>query len=147
MTNYTSDEFFTQGSGNVVLCGSTKYFFQAMRVNKLLTFKNWIITMCGSWGHSFDLYGTDTLTRDYDQVKMLHYYKIYQSNAAVIVTDETNYIGYSTKKEMEFVEKLRIPYFWFNGKEFTGTTTITPKDNLSSYLSIMEDINGGKFNS
>jgi len=147
MTNYTSDEFFTQGSGNVVLCGSTKYFFQAMRVNKLLTFKNWIVTMCGSWGHSFDLYDTDTLTRDYDQVKMLHFYKIYQSNAAVIVTDETNYIGYSTKKEIEFIEKLGIPYFWFNGKEFTGTTTITPKDNLSSYLSIMEDINDGKFNS
>lgn len=111
MTKYTAEEFFTKGTGNVVLCGSTKYFFQAMRCNKLL-----------------------------------HFHKIYQSNAAVIVTDETNYIGDSTKKEIDFIEKLGIPYFWFNGKEFSGETTVTPKDHLNSYLPIMEDINKGKFN-
>ena len=143
--NYSADSFFTKGTGNVVLCGSTKYFFQAMRCNKLLTFNHWVVTLCGSWGHSFDLYDTEKLVRDYDKVKLLHFYKIYQSNAAVIVTDETNYIGDSTKKEIEFIEKLEIPYFWFNGKEFSGETTLTPKDYLSSYLPIMENINNGTF--
>lgn len=142
---YTAEEFFTKGTGNVVLCGSTKYFFQAMRCNKLLTFKHWIVLMCGSWEHSFDLYDTSTLERDYDQVKLLHFHKIYQSHAAVVVSDESNYIGNSTKKEIEFIEKLGIPYFWFNGKEFTGETTMVPKDHLSSYLSIMEDIHGKSF--
>jgi len=141
MIKYTADEFFTQGSGNVVLCGSTKYFFQAMRCNKLLTVKNWIVTMCGSWGHSFDLY--DNTSKDNKvNLDLLHFYKIYQSHAAVIVTDETNYIGSSTKKEIEFIENIGIPYFWFNGREFSGETEVVPKDNLSSYLPIMESING-----
>lgn len=49
----TADEFFFKYDGTVTLCGSTQFFFEYLEASRLLTFKNWIVLQCGSYGHSF----------------------------------------------------------------------------------------------
>ena len=116
-----AQEFISKGSGVITLCGSTKYFFEVMEANRLLTFDNWIVLMCGSWGHSYHKYVLNTNT-DYSTVKKLHYYKILQSNAIIVVTDSTHYYGESTKAEIKFAEFIAIPVFFFDGSKFFGST-------------------------
>lgn len=127
---YTAAEFFAQGSGIVTLCGSTKFFEQCMEANRQLTFKNWIVLACGSWGHSYhkDFENTNT---DYALVKKLHYQKILLSQAVVVVSDITGYIGESTKAEINFALHRGISVFYFDGTTFSGTTNKKAKDNLS----------------
>lgn len=117
----SAQEFFRQGSGVVTLCGSTKFFNEAMEANRLLTFENWIVLSCGSWGHSFHKYATP-VDRSFEDVKKLHYQKILMSQAVVVVSDESCYIGSSTKAEIAFANWRSIPVFYYNGKEFSGFT-------------------------
>jgi hypothetical protein len=120
----TADEFFKQGSGFVTLCGSTKFFTECMEANRQLTFNGWIVLMCGSWGHSYhkDVENTNT---DYAKVKKLHYHKILESQAVVVVYDKSSYMGDSTRAEIDFAFRRDIPIFYFDGKEFTGHTLST----------------------
>lgn len=108
-------KFFDMGSGIVTLCGSTKFFFEAMEANRYLTFKNWIVLQCGSWGHSFHRYSNEG-SRDFSQVKLLHFHKIQMSQAIVVVSDSSNYWGKSTQAEIDFANRLNIPVFlWLGG--------------------------------
>lgn len=124
--------FFSTGSGIVTLCGSTKFFFEAMECNRLLTFHNWIVLQCGSWGHSFNKYSEATNT-DFKVVKLLHYQKILQSQAIVVVTDESCYVGNSTKAEVKFALYRSIPVFYFDGNNFSGESDKLSKDTLNDY--------------
>ena len=123
--SYSVLNFLENGSGIITLCGSTRFFFEAMECNKLLTFQNWAVFACGSWGHSFDKYSVG-VDRDYSVVKKLHFHKISLSQAIVVVTDDSNYIGSSTIAEIAFAEKLKIPVFYFDGVEFSGATIKDP---------------------
>lgn len=113
----TANEYFEQNSGIVTICGSTRYFPEWMEANRRLTFKNWIVLMCGSWGHSYHK-GIETPKEAFEKVKKLHYIKIDKSDAIVVVSDESDYIGDSTKAEIEYAKFKNIPIFYFNGKEF-----------------------------
>lgn len=126
-------DFINQGSGVVTLCGSTKYFFEYMRASQYLTFKNWMVLTCGSFGHSFHKYdeGAEGFDRDYAVVKKLHFQKILLSHCIVVVSDLSMYIGSSTKAEINFAIQRGIPVFYFDGEQLTGETNILPVDNLS----------------
>lgn len=125
---YSAEEYFNQGSGIVTLCGSTRFFFEAMECNRILTFKNWMVLMCGSWGHSFHKFDKSEIERDYSVVKKLHFQKILESQAIVVISDGSNYIGKSTKAEIAFAEYRNIPVFWSNGSLLYGDTDKQPKD-------------------
>ena len=137
--------FFNGGNGIVTLCGSTKFFTECMEINRRLTFDGWIVLMCGSWGHSYhkDLEGNSGI--NYENVKTLHYKKMLMSQAIVVVTDKSNYIGNSTKAEIEFCKKKNIPIFYFDGQYLTGETEIKPPNHLNQFDSIINNYieNGG----
>lgn len=113
----TTDDFIREGSGVVTLCGSTKFFFEAMEANRILTFNNWMVFQCGSWGHSFNKYSEQT-PRDFEQIKKLHFQKILFSDLVVVVTDSSNYIGSSTKAELKFSKQRGTPILWYDGDKF-----------------------------
>jgi hypothetical protein len=123
-------DFLNNGSGVITLCGSTKFFTECMEANRQLTFKNWIVLMCGSWGHSYHK-NVENNNTDYSRVKKLHYQKILISQAIVVVSDSTGYIGDSTKAEIAFARYRNIPVFYFDGSNFFGETEKTPQNELS----------------
>ena len=127
----TANEYFEQNSGIVTFCGSTKFFTECMEASRQLTFKNWIVLMCGSWGHSYHK-DVENNNVDYEAVKKLHYIKIDKSDVIVVVTDESGYIGDSTKAEIKYAESQYLPIFYFNGEEFSGKVDsfIYPPDYL-----------------
>ena len=122
---FTANQFFNIGQGIVTLCGSTKFFNESMELNRQLTFKGWIVLQCGSWGHSYHKYAENT-NLDYELVKRLHYLKILQSQAIVVVSDKTGYIGDSTKSEIKFTREQEIPIFYYDGENLTGFTIVKP---------------------
>lgn len=126
---YTAEEFFNQGSGIVTLCGSTRFFFEAMEANRILTFKNWMVLMCGSWGHSLHKFDLVRHERDYSMIKKLHFQKILESQAVVVVSDSSGYTGESTQAEIAFAMYRKIPVFDFDG-EFGGMTHKDPPQLL-----------------
>lgn len=137
-TVYSAYNFFTSGKGIVTLCGSTKFFTECMEINRRLTFDGWIVLMCGSWGHSYhkDLEGNSGI--NYENVKTLHYKKILLSQAIVVVSDKSGYIGNSTKAEVAFCEHHNIPIFYFDGEYLTGETFGEPPNSLNEYDSVIE---------
>ncbi len=68
--------------------------------------------------------------RDFSVVKKLHFQKILESQAIVVVSDGSGYIGNSTKAEIEFAKYCDIPVFYFDGSQFSGATHKYPIDNL-----------------
>lgn len=140
---FSASEYFGQGSGVACLCGSTKFFYECMEANRLLTFDNWIVLACGSWGHSYHKYASP-IDRSFEDVKKLHYHKILLSQAIVVVTDESSYIGSSTKAEIKFAEWRGIPVFYYNGKEFSGRTNKRPPQELedTSLIESFLEFNG-----
>lgn len=119
MINVSARHFFEKGSGIATLCGSTRFFSECMEANRELTFQNWIVLMCGSWGHSYHK-EVEAIVRDYSVVKRLHFHKILESDAIVVVSDKTNYFGDSTKEEIAFCHHRNIPVFYYDGSVFSG---------------------------
>jgi hypothetical protein len=128
---YSATNFLSISRGVVTLCGSTKYFEQCMEANRQLTFAGWVVLMCGSWGHSYHK-ERESQGVDYSEVKKLHFVKILLSGAIVVVSDSSGYYGESTKAEIAFAEYHNIPVFYFDGREFTGSTEANPKDDLEA---------------
>lgn len=142
---WTANEYIEHGSGNICLCGSTRFFFEAMEANRLLTFNNWLVTMCGSWEHSFHKY-VENDNLDYAKVKKLHFEKILASDAIVVVTNSTFYIDDSTKAEIKFAEYLELPVFHFDGVSFMGKANSAYPNRYDTTPSVIQKfafINGG----
>jgi len=118
-----ANDYFSKGSGTVTLCGSTKFFEQCMEANRILTFQHWIVLMCGSWGHSYHKDATP-LARDYSLIKQLHFHKILESDAIVVVSDESEYIGESTREEIAFSQHRNKAIFYYDGNDFSGSAEI-----------------------
>jgi hypothetical protein len=114
----TALDFLYSNDGTATLCGSTRFFFEAMEANRRLTHLNWLVFQCGNWGHSFHKYRENG--GDYQSVKRLHFHKIYQSDIVVVVTDVTSYIGKSTNLEIEYADYLEKPILTFDGDKFGG---------------------------
>lgn len=121
MFNVSARQFFVEGSGIVTQCGSTRFFPENMKCNRELTFLNWMVLMCGSWGQSYHKEIEAGFTaKDYAEIKQLHFHKILESDAIVIVSDKSMYMGDSTREEKAFAESRNIPVFTFDGEMFSG---------------------------
>jgi hypothetical protein len=139
MTTFSAHNFFNDGNGVVTLCGSTRFFTECIELNRRLTFDGWIVLMCGSWGHSYHKHLEGNSGINYEKVKTLHYKKILMSQAVIIVSDKSNYIGSSTKAEIEFCKVKNIPIFYFDGEYLTGETEIQPPKFLNQFDRIIND--------
>lgn len=132
-------EFFHNGNGVVTLLGSTKFFTECMEINRQLTFKGWIVLSCGSWGHSYHKDREGNTGADYEKVKMLHFKKILLSQAVVVVSDKSGYMGDSTKAEITFAKYLKMPTFYFDGVNLIGDTEMGPPNELNRLDKTIEE--------
>lgn len=123
MQRISAQQYFKKGSGIATLCGSTRFFAQCMEANRLLTFQNWVVLMCGSWGHSYHK-DAEPLDRDYSLVKKLHFHKILESDVIVVVSDSSRYYGDSTIEELAFAHHRNIPVFYFDGENLFGEAMV-----------------------
>ena len=92
----------------ITLCGSTKFKSQFENLNLNLTLQGKIILQPGCFVHSDNIYITDEQKIKLD---ILHKEKILMSDC-ILVINENNYIGSSTKSEIEFAESNNIPIFY-----------------------------------
>lgn len=128
----TAIEYIIQASGVATLCGSTKFFFEAMEANKVLTFQNWVVLQCGSWEHSFHKYGWEhNITLEYSELQKLHLRKIAMSQLVVVVSDSSKYIDDATKVEIDFAKFKDIPVIYFDGERFSGMIAQPPVNRFN----------------
>jgi hypothetical protein len=137
--NYTAQEWFDLGNGTVTLCGSTRYFEQCMEINRELTFKEWVVLQCGSWGKSYHKSIEESQNIDYSAVKRLHFVKILKSDCVVVVSDHLRYWGDSTKAEILFAKYHSLPIFYWDGEQLTGSTFREPPQTLTNHINAVNE--------
>lgn len=137
MNNLSARQFFAEGSGMVTLCGSSRFYRECMEANRALTFQNWIVLMCGNWEHSYHK-DADTIGLNYDLIKTLHFQKIIESDAIVVVSDSSFYYGDSTILEIAFAKRRNKPVFYFDGKTFSGVESIIRMPDRYSDRSLID---------
>lgn len=95
----TSGNFPAQIPKIIVLCGSTKFREEYRAANARLTLEGNIVLTCGCF-HGDPEWGTNKVNLD-----ELHKRKIDLADE-VLVLNVGNYIGESTRREIEYAEKL-----------------------------------------
>ena len=134
-------EQFLNTPSIITLCGSTRFFEAYMAANRLLTFKGWTVLSCGQFGHSYHK-ELDTET-PLEKIKALHFWKIQQSDAICIVNGN-QYMGKSSKLEIDYAVKNRKSIIEFESTsfhygEFTAVDIIEPKKpTLDTFLESTE---------
>jgi hypothetical protein len=103
-------EFIDQLSEHkiVTLCGSTKFKSSFEKANLLLTLNNKIVLQPGCYAHADGIAITDEQKINLDK---LHFEKIDMSNC-ILVINEKNYIGTSTRNEIEYATKTNKPVYY-----------------------------------
>ena len=93
----------------ITLCGSTKFKKEFIEVQKQLTLLGNIIISVGCFGHK-----GDKLTME-DKIMLddMHKRKILMADE-IFVIDKNNYIGSSTKSEIEFAKANNIPISYYS---------------------------------
>jgi hypothetical protein len=95
----------------VTLCGSTKFKSSFEKMNLDLTLNNKIVLQPGCFAHADKIEITDEQKIALDK---LHFEKINLSECIVVV-NENNYIGSSTKNEINYANEHNKPvYYMFN---------------------------------
>lgn len=92
----------------ITLCGSTKFKSDFDRINKELTLNNKIILQPGCYVHNDNIIISEEEKINLD---ILHKEKILMSDC-IFVINKNNYIGSSTKSEIEYATKLNKPIFY-----------------------------------
>ena len=99
----------------ICLCGSTKFKKSFERINAILTLNSKVVLAPAVWAHH------DYIDISNDQkfeLDKLHKQKIYMSDC-ILVVNENNYWGDSTKGEIQYATNLNKPVFYcfeFDGK-------------------------------
>lgn len=83
----------------ITLCGSTKFKEEFERANRELTLAGNIVISVGCFGHSGDVFTEEQKV----MLDELHRRKIDMSDA-IYVINKDNYIGSSTKAEIEYAK-------------------------------------------
>ena len=84
----------------ITLCGSTRFKEDFERVNRELTLRGWVVLSVGCFGHS-----GDTVTEEAKvMLDEIHKQKIDMADA-IYVINRDNYIGESTRSEIEYAKK------------------------------------------
>jgi hypothetical protein len=95
----------------ITLCGSTKFIKEFNNANMWLTMHGNIVLTVGSFHHSDnDPEIRDIIMKNKTTLDYLHKTKISMSNAVMII-DVNNYIGDSTREELEYARLLRLPIY------------------------------------
>lgn len=99
--------FFQEKSNRkiVCLCGSTKFKADFERANREETAKGNIILTVAMFGH---LEGLDMDSEEKKTFDAVHYDKIKLADEVLVINTD-NYIGESTKKEIEYAQSLNKP--------------------------------------
>jgi len=122
--------------GIITLCGSTKFKEEFEEVNRRLTWSGWVVLSVGSFHHSekdHDIAG-QIIARKV-KLDILHKEKIALSQAVVIV-NEQNYIGESTRSELQHARHLGKQVYWFRFHKYA----YTPFDwDSSHWINALED--------
>ena len=92
----------------ITLCGSTKFKSEFERINMELTLRNKIILQPGCYAHYDNISITD---EQKERLDILHKEKIMMSDCIIII-NVGNYIGSSTKSEIEFASDNNKPIFY-----------------------------------
>jgi len=104
MNNYT----FLEKYKIITLCGSTKFKSIFDKVNCKFTLLGKIILQPGCYAHADNIIITEDQKIKLD---ILHKEKILMSDC-IYVINEDNYIGSSTKSEIEFAITNNIPVYY-----------------------------------
>ena len=92
----------------VTLCGSTKFKKEFEYANSNLTFNNIIVLQPGCFAH----YDNIEISSDQKiKLDILHKEKILMSNC-ILVINVNNYIGDSTRSEIEYAKSINKPIFY-----------------------------------
>jgi hypothetical protein len=97
----------------ITICGSTKFKDSFIEVNKLLTLNGYMVLTVGFFLHSTDEKITNEQKQALDE---LHKMKILISDAVVVINNN-NYIGDSTRSEIYFAYNNRKPIILTNGDD------------------------------
>ena len=93
----------------ITLCGSTRFKDLFLEAARDLTLQGWIVLMPGVFGHADNFEWTEEQKKNLDE---LHLEKIRMSNAIFVLNYE-EYIGESTKKEIEYAKLIGIPIYTY----------------------------------
>lgn len=94
----------------ITLCGSTRFKEEFIRAQKELTLAGNIVISVGLFGHSGDSEAWDDGVKE--MLDDMHKRKIDMADA-IMVIDVNDYIGESTKKEIEYAKsKGKFVYFY-----------------------------------
>lgn len=92
----------------ITLCGSTKFKEEFELIRKQLTLENNIVLGPEIFGHSGDKISEEQK----NNLDKLHLAKIDLSDA-IFVINKNNYVGDSTKKEIEYAKKHNKKIFYY----------------------------------
>ena len=92
----------------ITLCGSTKFKYSFEKLNCILTLNNKIIIQPGCFMHHDKINITNEQKINLD---VLHKEKIKMSDC-IFVVNYNNYIGDSTKSEIEYTNELNKPVYY-----------------------------------
>ena len=92
----------------ITLCGSTKFKSMFEKINLEFTLQGKIILQPGCFMHHDKIMITD---KQKECLDILHKEKILMSDC-IYVINEDNYIGLSTRSEIEFANDHNIPVFY-----------------------------------
>lgn len=90
----------------ICLCGSTRFKDDFIRVQEELTLAGFIVLSVGVFGYDRDI---DIVTKQH--LDNLHKIKIAHSDCIVVINKD-NYIGESTRSEIQFATILNKPIFY-----------------------------------
>lgn len=100
--------------GIITLCGSTRFKKEFNECNYYLTLSDYIVLSVGSFLHSDnDPEIRDEILAHKDQLDRLHKSKI-DISRAIFVIDKDNYIGESTKSELDHAMKLGLQVYYYS---------------------------------
>ena len=102
-----------RGHKVITLCGSTKFKDDFIRKQQELTLEGWIVLSVGVFVHNTDIEITEKQKIELDKI---HKDKIRISDA-IYVINKDNYIGESTKSEIEFAKEHNKTIFYMEEEE------------------------------
>ena len=109
--NYYKRYYIKNNYKIITLCGSTKFKKEFEEVQKQLTLRGNIVISVGCFGHSGDDEVFNNKTKE--MLDDMHKRKIDLADA-IMVINKNNYIGESTKSEIEYAKATgKNVYYWY----------------------------------
>jgi len=112
------------------LIGSTKFMELYVKANRDLTLRGHIVYTVATISTKSALADTESTpitTEQKDVLDLVHLRKIQESDACVLVTDDTGYFGYSTNRELIWAQMNKKPIYTIHNMDLAGEI-VDPKE-------------------